>query len=154
MGFLHIILTNYFLFQDLEKLQEYLLIYSFSHFLFICFLECYFQVEILWLIRAKSIIWTITLPSIIETWRAFLPIILLKYDFQKHNWQYKNLISNASLEHTWTLVSLFMMKSFIYPATLLPGVIVQLKVNVEVYVYIVKTVYHERSLISNFFMNT
>ena len=135
-------------------MQQYLLIYSFSHFLFICFLECYFQVEILWLIRTKSIIWTITLPSIIKTWRAFLPIILLKNDFQKHNWQYKNLISNASLEHTWTLVSFFMMKSFRYPATLLPGVIVQLKVNVEVYVYIVKTVYHERSLISNFFMNT
>ena len=135
-------------------MQQYLLIYSFSHFLFICFLECYFQVEILWLIRTKSIIWTITLPSIIETWRAFLPIILLKYDFQKHNWQYKNLTSNASLEHTWTLVSFFMMKSFRYPTTLLPGVIVQLKVNVEVYVYIVKTVYHERSLISNFFMNT
>ena len=135
-------------------MQQYLLIYSFSHILFICFLECYFQVEILRLIRAKSIIWTITRPSIIETWRAFLPIILLKYDFQKYNWQYKNLISNASLEHTWTLVSFFMMKSFRYPATLLPGEIVQLKLNVEVYVYIVKTVCHERSLISNFFMNT
>ena len=48
----------------------------------------------------------------------------------------------------------FYDESFIYPATLLPVVVVQLKVNVEVYVYIVKTVYHKRSLISNFFMNT
>ena len=82
-------------------------------------------------------------PTIyLETWTVFLPIILLKYNFQKHIWQYTNLILNAFLEHTWTLVSLFMMRSCTYPAISLPGVIVQLKVNVEVYVYIIKTVYH------------
>ena len=37
---------------------------------------------------------------------------------------------------------LFMIRSCIYPAMSLSGVIVQLKVNVEVDVYIVKTVYH------------
>ena len=50
--------------------------------------------------------------------------------------------ANASLEHTWTLVSLFIVKSCTYPAMSLPGVIVQLKVNVELYLYIVKTIYH------------
>ena len=135
MGFSYIIQTKYFLFQELEKLQKCLLLYLSSHFLFICFLECYFWVEILRPIWAKSVIWTITLPSIIETWTVFLPIILLQYNFQKHILQYTNLILNALLEHTWTLVSLFMMRSCTYPAISLSWVIVQLKVNVEVCIY-------------------
>ena len=143
-----------FPFSRFRKIAEVLVnIFAFSFFVYLFSWMLFLSGDTV-TIGAKSVIWTITLPSIIETGTASLPIILLKYNFQKHIWQYKDLISNASLEHTWTLVSLFMMKSFIYPAKLLPGVIVQLKVNVEVYVYIVKIVYHERSLISIFFMNT
>ena len=124
----------FFFFQDLEQLQECLLIYLFSHFLFICFLKSYFYVEIMRLIRAKCVIWTITLPSIIETWTVFVPINLLKCKFQKNNWQYKNLIWNAFLEHTWTLVSLFMMTSCTYWAISFSGIIVQLILNVTFHV--------------------
>ena len=122
-----------FLFSKFRKIKGVFVSIFVVTFVFF-FFENIFQVEILGLIQAQGGIRTFTLPSVTGTWTVFLPVIFLTYNFWKHIWQYTNSISYAFLKHTYTLVSLLTMTDGTSTAILWSGLIIQLIVNVEVYV--------------------
>ena len=143
MEFSYVILSKHFCFQGLKRLKECLLVYLFSHFLFLFFSQ------------------KLLSSGDIETYPG--PRHNLNNHFTTCHWNVSsisahnsakfctNLTLHAFLKLTWTLVSFLMMTTWTYAAISCSGLIIKLIVNLEVYVCIVKIVYHYSSLISDFF---
>ena len=140
MGFSYVILTNYFFFQDLERLKESLLVYLFSHF-FVFFSKLFLRGDIETNPGPRR---NLNNPFTICHWKLSCIYV--------HNFAKVQLLKTYLAVNKFDIVCLserylntscpLMMTTWTYLAISGSGLIIQLIFNLEVYVCVIKTVYH------------